>query len=119
MFVQVIQGPVSDTEGLKRQMDRWVDELQPGATGYLGSTFGVTENNVAIAIARFESPDAAMRNSARPEQATWWQETEKYFSGDVTFHDSTAVDIFLNGGSDKAGFVQVMQGRIMNPSRLP
>ncbi len=36
MFVQVIEGRVSDREGLHRQMDQWQRDLRPGATGFLG-----------------------------------------------------------------------------------
>ena len=118
MFIQVIQGRISDATGLKRQMDRWREELLPGAAGYLGSTFGVTADGEAIGIARFESADAAARNSDRPEQGAWWSETEKLFSGPVTFHDTDEVDVFLAGGSDDAGFVQVMQGQITDLARL-
>lgn len=112
MFVQVIQGKIKDAPGLRRQMDRWQKELVGGAKGYLGSTFGVTADGEAIGIARFESAEAAAANSKRPEQDRWWAETEKLFSGPVTFHDSSDVDVTLGGGSDDAGFVQVMQGRM-------
>lgn len=118
MFVQVIQGPVGDREGLRRQLDRWRHELMRGASGYLGSTFGITTDGEAIGIARFETADAARRNSERPEQGAWWAETEKCFSGAVSFHDSSNVDQYLKGGSDDAGFVQVMQGRVTDESRL-
>lgn len=117
MFVQVIQGKVDDAAGLRRQFDRWEEELRPGAAGYLGSTFGVTADGEAVGIARFESAEAAARNSSRPEQGEWWAETEKLFSGPVTFHDSSDVDVFLAGGSDRAGFVQVMQGRVTDLAR--
>src|SRR5687768_9173453 len=40
MFVQVMEGRVSDVEGLRAQVDKWRAELAPGATGYLGSTAG-------------------------------------------------------------------------------
>jgi len=112
MFVQVIQGKTKDPAGLRRQMDRWQKELMGGAKGFLGSTFGVTADGEAIGIARFESREAAAANSGRPEQDQWWSETEKVFSGPVTFRDSSDVDVSMGGGSDKAGFVQVMQGRI-------
>ena len=32
-------------------------------------------------------------------------------TGEVTFHDCRDVDVLLDGGSDDAGFVQIMQGR--------
>jgi hypothetical protein len=110
MFVQVIEGRVSDREGLHRQMDQWQRDLRPGATGFLGSTAGVADDGYAIAFARFESPAAAKANSERPEQGRWWAETEKCFAGDVTFTDSEDVETFLGGGSNDAGFVQIMRG---------
>ncbi|MGH9267091.1 MAG: hypothetical protein ACRD0D_02830 [Acidimicrobiales bacterium] len=117
MFIQVIQGKVDDAEAVRSQFDRWVAELSPGATSWLGSTFGVTAAGELIGIARFESAGAAAANSARPEQADWWAQTEKLFSGPVTFHDSSEIDTFLACGSDDAGFVQVMQGRITDLGR--
>lgn len=110
MFVQVIEGRVSDREGLRRQMDKWMSDLRPGATGFLGSTAGVTEDGKGIALARFESAAAAKANSERPEQGAWWNETAKCYSGDVTFTDSEDTETFLGGGSNDAGFVQVMRG---------
>jgi hypothetical protein len=110
MFVQVIEGRVADRDGLRRQMDNWESELRPGATGFLGSTAGVADDGHAIALARFESAAAAKANSDRPEQGRWWAETEKHFDGPVTFTDSEDVQTFLGGGSDDAGFVQVMKG---------
>jgi hypothetical protein len=118
MFVQVIQGKTDDAAGLRRQFDRWQKELKAGAKGYLGSTFGVTAEGEAIGIARFESAEAAAANSARPEQGEWWAQTEKVFSGPATFHDTSDVDVTLEGGSDDAGFVQVMQGRIHDLAAL-
>jgi hypothetical protein len=110
MFVQVIEGRVADREGLRRQMDQWQSELRPGATGFLGSTAGVTEDGRGIAFARFESAAAAKANSERPEQGRWWAETEKCYAGDVTFTDSEDTETFLGGGSNDAGFVQIMRG---------
>jgi hypothetical protein len=110
MFVQVIEGRVSDREGLRRQMDKWMTDLRPGATGFLGSTAGVTEDGRGITFARFESAADARANSERPEQGAWWAETEKCYSGDVTFNESEDTETFLGGGSNDAGFVQIMRG---------
>jgi hypothetical protein len=110
MFIQVITGTTTDPEGLRRQADRWEREVRPGADGFLGSTGGVTADGRFIVAARFESEEAARRNSARDEQSTWWAETEKYLDG-VAFHDSVDVTT-LGSGSDAARFVQVMRGRV-------
>jgi hypothetical protein len=117
MFVQVIQGQVSDAGQVRAALDMWVEELAPGASGWLGSTAGVTEDGRLVALARFESEEAARRNSDRPEQDKWWAETSKLFAGEVTFRDSRNVDIDINGDPDDAGFVQVIQGRGSDPDR--
>jgi hypothetical protein len=116
MFIQVITGTTSDREGLRRQTDRWDRELRPGAAGFLGSTAGVTDDGRFILAARFESEEAAQRNSARDEQGAWWAETEKYLEN-VAFHDSIRVSTMLGGGSNEAGFVQVMRGRVTNEEK--
>ena len=55
MFAQVIQGQVGDAAALRGAIDRWVQNVSPGAIGWLGSTGGVTEDGRFIAIVRFES----------------------------------------------------------------
>jgi len=117
MFVQVIQGKVSDAESLRRAVEEWTREIAPGADGWLGSTGGVTEDGRFIALVRFESAEAAQRNSDRSEQDQWWAETSKLFDGEATFRDSTDVTLDVNGDPDRAGFVQVMQGRGTDPDR--
>ncbi len=118
MFVQVIQGKTSDADALKAQFDKWADELAAGAEGYLGSTAGVSEDGDVVALARFESEEAARANSQRPEQGSWWEETAKLFEAEVTFRDTTDVKTFLDGGSDDAQFVQVLQGRVQDRDRF-
>ena len=118
MFIQVIQGKTNDKAGLLRQNERWEQELAPAAKGYLGMTGGVADDGTAIFLARFESEQAAEANSDRPEQGAWWNETAKYFDGDVTFRNCTDVDVTLIGDPNNAGFVQVMQGRCANRARL-
>jgi hypothetical protein len=117
VFVQVMQGQVSDPGKVRAAFDRWVQELAPGVTGWLGSTAGVTEDGRFIALARFESEEAARRNSDRPEQDRWWTETARLFTGGATFKDSTDVTVDVNGDPDNAGFVQVIQGRGSDPDR--
>ena len=118
MFIQVITGTTSDRDGLRRQFDRWQTELRGGATGYLGSTGGVTDDGRVFMAARFESEEAARSNSAREEQGAWWAETEKFIEN-ATFQDSVEVQTLGGGGSNDAGFVQVMRGRITDKEKAP
>jgi hypothetical protein len=97
MFAQVIQGKTSNPEALDAALNRWFQDLAPGATGWLGSTSGVTEDGRAIAVVRFETEEDARRNSNRPEQDQWWSETAKIFDGEATFRDSTDVTVDLQG----------------------
>lgn len=110
MFVQVIEGKVADADGLRAQLDAWRQELLPGADGWLGTTSGVTADGRFIGVVRFESEAAAQANSQRPEQGAWWQKMAATFDGDVTFKNCPEVDTFGAGGSDDAGFVQIMMG---------
>ena len=96
----------------------WLAHLAPGAQGWLGSTTGVTDDGTFVGVARFASREAAMRNSERPEQGEWWERCAKLFTGDVTFHDCSRVTTSRLGGSDEAGFVQVIQGRTPDPARV-
>jgi hypothetical protein len=117
MFVQVIRGRVSDPEQVHAALDRWSGQLAAGAEGWLGSTAGVTGDGRFVALARFQSDEAARHNSDRPEQGQWWAETSTLFTGEVTFRDSSDVTVDLHGDPGTAGFVQVMHGRVSDPHR--
>jgi hypothetical protein len=118
VFVQVIQGRVSDATQVRQGLDDWMARLAAGAEGWLGSTAGVTDDAMFVAVARFESAEAARRNSGRAEQGEWWSGMSKLFADDVIFHDCSEVVTVRAGGSDDAGFVQVMQGRTGDLARL-
>jgi hypothetical protein len=117
MFAQVIQGKTSNQQALDAALNQWEQDLAPGATGWLGSTSGVTEDGRVIAVVRFESEDDARRNSNRAEQDQWWSQTSKLFEGEASFRDSNDVSVDVQGDPDQAQFVQVMQGRSSDPER--
>jgi hypothetical protein len=116
MFVQVISGKVTDPDAFQRLGDQWEAELRPGAVGYLGVTEGTTDDGRFVVAARFESAEAAAKNSDRPEQGEWFNEMEKVVE-DVTFHDCSRIETLFGGGKDSAGFVQVMQGHVKDAAR--
>jgi hypothetical protein len=117
MFVQIINGRVRDAEGVRQLDERWRKDLMPGAKGFLGSTIGITDDNRFIAFARFSDEAAARANSGRPEQGSWWAELEKCFDGPATFRESSDIALLFDGGSDKAGFVQVMEGSVSDRAK--
>ncbi len=118
MFVQIIQGKVDDASAMRAALDRWVSELADGATGWLGSTAGATDDGTFLIVARFDSEQAARQNSNRTEQDQWWSETSQLFRGEPTFAESTEVDLDLMGDPDQAGFVQVIRSRATDPNRV-
>lgn len=118
MFIQVIQGMCSDEATLRGHLDRWQQDLSPGAQGWLGGTYGMTDDGQFVGVVRFESREAAARNSLRPEQGEWWDAASRTFEGEIAVHDCDDVLMMLDGGSDDAGFVQVIQGRLADPQRF-
>lgn len=114
MFVQIIIGPVTDKERFVREGARWQRELQPGATGFVGGTWGLGSGGMGICVAQFESETAAKANSDRPEQGEWWAAIEPAFA-EVTFRDTTDVDVIAQPHAAEAGFVQLIQGRVKDP----
>jgi len=117
MFVQVIRGKVSDPSDVRGALESWGRDLAPDATGWLGSTVGVTDDGTMIAVARFDTEDSARRSAERPEHGRWWDELKQIVEGDVTVDDSTDVDDYVVGDPGTAGFVQVMQGRVTDLER--
>ncbi|MCA1694581.1 MAG: hypothetical protein LC749_07530, partial [Actinobacteria bacterium] len=118
MFVQVISGQVADGAALHRQFERWATDVRPEAEGFLGSTAGITTEALFVAVFRFESEQAARANSERPEQRAWWDDTERCFDGPVAFRESDDFDLLGEGGSNEAGFVQVIEGQTNNRARF-
>jgi len=112
VFIQIIQGKCTKQDEMHAQFDKWLRDLAPSAPGWLGGTFGFTDDDMFVGVIRFEDKEKAMTNSGRPEQGQWWSETERLFDGPVEFHNADKVLLMLEGGSDDAGFVQVIQGKL-------
>ena len=118
MFIQVFQVQLRDADLWSRRVATWRQEIRPKTTGFLGFTSGVTAEGYMITLARFRSEEAAKVDNDLPEQGVWIEETSKAFNGEVTFHDCREVDSLLDGGSDDAGFVQIMQGRAKDQKQM-
>ncbi len=118
MFVQVIRGHANDEPGLRRQWQRWETDIEPRASGYLGSTAGIADDGIFIAMVRFASEGAARRNAGRDEQTRWWHDMRRCLDDGVEFHDCRQTDQWAKGGTDEAGFVQIRQGISNDPARL-
>jgi len=113
----VIEGKSSRTDELRALADSWREEGGADAPGWLGGTFGVTDDNEFLGVIRFTSRDEAMANSARPETSAFAEKMAALMDGPVAFHDCDDVMTWLDGGSDQAGFVQVIRGHTDDPQR--
>ncbi|MFC7502945.1 hypothetical protein ACOACQ_21580 [Nocardioides sp. CPCC 206347] len=118
MFIQIIQGACTRQDEVHALLDEWRSDLSHGATGWLGGTYGFTDDDQLMAVVRFESREAAMANSNRPEQGAWAERLNALMDGPLEFHDCDDVTLLMDGGSDQAGFVQVIRGRVDDPDRL-
>jgi hypothetical protein len=118
MFVQIMEGRTSDPAALRAQGAAWQKDLGPGAVGFLGVTGGITDDGRTISIVRFDSESAARRNSERPEQSAWWEQMSKLFDGEVSFTESSDVTEWMGGGSNDAGFVQIMKSKNVDRAKL-
>lgn len=118
MFIQIVQGRCTREDEFNELIERWERDIAPGAQGWLGSTYGFTDDGQFVAVVRFESREAAMANSARPEQGAWAEEMGKLLEGTPEFHDCDDVTLMMDGGSDSAGFVQIIRGKVDDADRL-
>ena len=118
MFIQMMQGPCTRQDDVHAMLDEWRRDLASGASGWLGGTYGFTDDDQFIAVVRFESREAAMANSNRSEQGEWAERFMDLMDGPLEFHDCDDVTMLMDGGSDRAGFVQIIRGRVDDPSRL-
>ncbi|MDQ3974861.1 MAG: hypothetical protein M3276_11180, partial [Actinomycetota bacterium] len=110
VFVQITQGTVRDAEQANDLYRRWLDDIAPGADGWLSLTAGVTEDDDIIAVTRFASELAARANSQRSEQTRWWDELNQQLVTPLVIHHCMAVATFGESRPDNPGFVQVVQG---------
>ena len=118
MFIQIIQGQCTRQDELRALIDEWHSDLAPGATGWIGGTYGFTDDDLFIGVVRFDSRDAATASSERSEQGDWADRMSELLDGSPEFHDCDDVTLFLDGGSDQAGFVQIIRGKVDDPERL-
>ncbi len=117
MFIQVIQAKSSKRDEVRTLTDEW-GELPNEGSGFLGGTYGFTDDGDFCAVVRFESKEQAMANSERPETDAMAKRMAELMDGPPTFYDCDDVTVWLDGGSDDAGFVQVIQGRTDDADRL-
>jgi hypothetical protein len=117
VFIRIIQGRATNPPGIRRDLGRWQRQLAADADGWLGTTTGITDDGWSVTVVRFASEAQARRNSDRPEQREWWRDASQHLAR-IAVHDAPKVHTYRDGGSDQAGFVQVIQGHRDDPERM-
>ncbi|WP_370617413.1 hypothetical protein [Mumia sp. Pv 4-285] len=118
MFIQVIQGKCFRHHDMRGAIEEWRDERAPDVVGWLGGTYGFTEDDVFVAVVRFASREDARQNTETREHSEWWARTRRLFAGEPVFHNCSQVAFAVDDGFDEARFVQVIQGRADDPDHL-
>ena len=93
MFIQVIQGKCTRHDELRALAEALARGAGVGAVGWLGGTYGFTDDDDFLGVVRFESREAAMANSARPEQGACAEKMMALMDGPVEFHDCDDVTL--------------------------
>ena len=111
MFVQIIEGRTKDGKALMAHGDTWEQRGRGGRRR-------VPRGDGWRHRGRPSDLDRALRvGGGRPCQQraararAWWTEMAKHYDGEPTFTESSDVSEFMGGGSDDAGFVQVMKSK--------
>ena len=117
MFIQVIQAKSDRHDEVRALMHEWA-EMPDDGSGFLGATYGFTDDDDFLGVIRFESKEKAMANSARPETDAMAKRMAELMDAPPTFYDCNDVTVWREGGSDDAGFVQIIQGKTDDPAGL-
>ena len=110
MYIQMVQGKCDRQEELRTVVDEW-SAAMADREGWLGGTYGFTDDGTFVGVVRFESAEACEGLWQDEASKAAWAAAER-LCRDIEMHESGEVTMLLEGGSDHAGFVQVMRGHI-------
>lgn len=117
MFIQMVEGSSSRQGEMRNLVDGWCASMAD-RPGWLGGTYGFTDDGRFVGVVRFDSSAACKESATGDEAAMWWAGAEALFDGRSRIHESEDVSMMFDGGSDSAGFVQVMHGRVGDADKL-
>ncbi len=117
MFIQMVQGGSTQQDDMRMLVDDWCGAMAE-RPGWLGGTYGFTDDGSFVGVVRYESAAACEELCSTDDAALWWACAESLFDGSPEIHQSEDCSIMLDGGSDDAGFVQIMRGRVSDADKL-
>jgi len=113
----MVQGACSQEDDMRMLVDEWCERMAD-EPGWLGGTYGFTDDGRFLGMIRYESMGACRRACSASDAGAWWAAAMEMFDSPPEIHQSEDVMLMLDGGSDDAGFVQVMRGRVGNSDKL-
>jgi len=117
MFIQMVQGECSRRIEMRRLVDNWCTVIAD-EEGWLGGTYGFTDDNRFVGIVRFTDSQACIEAAQRPFAASFWAQALELLDSDVEIHQSDDVTLMFDGGSEDAGFVQVLTGQLKDAAQM-
>ena len=117
MYIQTVQATCHQQDRMRRIVDDWSTEMAD-RDGWLGGTYGFTDDGRFVGVVRYESAAAREQLMQEPASRAGWEAALACCEGDLESHQSEDVMMMLDGGSDDAGFVQVMRGHIGDAKRV-
>lgn len=102
---------------MRTLVDDWCGAMND-RPGWLGGTYGFTDDDHFVGVVRFDSRSACDEARTMPGADMWWAGAESLMDGACEIHQSDDVSMMLDGGSDDAGFVQIMRGRVADESKF-
>ena len=117
MFIQMVQGPCSRRTEMRALVESWCAGIAEHY-GWLGGTYGFTEDGRFVGIARFTDSRSCIDAAQRPEAPAFWADALGLLDGTCEIHQSDDVTLMFDGGSAEAGFVQVLRGKLRDPAQM-
>jgi hypothetical protein len=117
VFIQMVEGQCSRQDEMRGLVDDWCGSMAD-RPGWLGGTYGFTDDGRFVGVVRFDSQGACRECAQAPEAPMWWAGAEALFDESCRIHESEDVSMMLDGGSDSAGFVQVMCGKVADSDKF-
>jgi hypothetical protein len=118
--MQMVTGACARQDEMRAVVDDWCADMAM-RDGWLGGTYGFTDDDQFVGIVRFSSQRAYDACCASTDAGAHWAGALLCFDATPEIHQSEDVTIMLDGAFDEAGsaqFVQVIRGRATHPDRL-
>ena len=116
MYIQMAQGKCDRQDEMRKLVEDWSSAMAD-REGWLGGTYGFTDDGRFVGVVRYESAEACERLFADEVSTKGWAAAQELCQ-DLEMHESGDVTMMLDGGADTAGFVQVMRGHIGDSERF-